>query len=264
MAVRALHAELVLAPKPGLVCPNDNGSHRDMTAATLYASLFSLRHYFQQIADEGGKRGSFAAMQALGIAAEARMMQATRGVNVHRGAIFALGLLVASAARVARRHGRISPGAVSGTLGALWGDEIRANRRGTTSHGDVVAARYGSGGAREQAACGYPAVFELALPVLRSALEGGLGRRRALLQTLFVLIAELDDTNLLYRGGKDGLAFAQCAAHRFLAAGGTRAPGWEAEATAIRDAFVARNLSPGGSADLLAATWFVHCASDAQ
>ena len=262
--MRSLHAELVLAPKPGLVCPNDNGSHRDMTASTLYASLFSLRHYFQQIADEGRNRGSFAAMQALGIGAEARMMQATRGVNVHRGAIYALGLLVASAARVARRHEHIAPGAISETLRALWGNEIEASRRGTTSHGDVVAARYGSGGAREQAACGYPAVFQLALPALRSALEQGFGRRRALLQTLFVLIAELDDTNLLYRGGMAGLAFAQRTAARFLAAGGTSASGWEAEANAIRDAFVARNLSPGGAADLLAATWFVHSVSAAR
>ena len=195
-ALRSLHVELVLAPKPGLVCPNDDGSHRDMTATTLYASLFSLRHYFQQIADEGGNRGSFAAMRALGIAAEARMMQATRGVNVHRGAIFALGLLVASACRVARRLEHITPGAVSETLRASWGDDIRASQRGTTSHGDVVVARYGNGGAREQAACGYPAVFRLALPALRAALENGLDRRRALLQTLFVLIAELDDTKL--------------------------------------------------------------------
>ena len=261
--MRSLHAELVLAPKPGLVCPNDSGSHRDMAAATLYASLFSLRHYFQQIADEGGGRGSFAAMQVLGIAAEAQMMRATRGVNVHRGAIFALGLLVASACRVARRLEHITPGAVSETLRVNWGDDIRAGRRGTTSHGDVVAARYGSGGAREQAACGYPAVFQLALPEFRAALENGLDRRRALLQPLFVLIAELDDTNLLYRGGMAGLAFAQGTAHRFLAAGGTSASGWEAEATAIRDAFVARNLSPGGSADLLAATWFVHSVSGA-
>ena len=130
------------------------------------------------------------------------------------------------------------------------------------SHGLLMASRHGAGGARAEAALGYPAVFKLGLPALRQALHSGLSQRRALLQTLFVLIANLTDTNLLYRGGARGLRFAQDAARDFLVRGGAADAAWETRAQAIRDAFVARRLSPGGTADLLAATWFAHLITD--
>jgi triphosphoribosyl-dephospho-CoA synthase len=89
----------MLTPKPGLVCPGDNGSHPDMSAALLWRSLFSLRHYFRAIALAGYQRTPFSELQQLGIAAELRMLRATGGVNAHRGAIFNLGLLAAAAGR---------------------------------------------------------------------------------------------------------------------------------------------------------------------
>jgi len=70
-------------------------------------------------------------------------------------------------------------------------------------------------------------------------------------------IADVADTNLLHRGGVDGLRFAQASASAFLAAGGIGCPGWRKHADGIHQAFVARNLSPGGSADLLAMALFV-------
>jgi len=90
-AVRALHAELVLHPKPGLVSPLDSGAHDDMDAGTFLRSLFSLRRYFSAIAAAGAEAMPFPELQRLGIQAEARMLTATQGVNTHRGAIFCLG-----------------------------------------------------------------------------------------------------------------------------------------------------------------------------
>ena len=62
-------------------------------------------------------------------------------------------------------------------------------------------------------------------------------------------MAGLSDTNLLHRGGEEGLRFAQEQARAVLALP-------EAErmpALAALDAeFIRRNLSPGGSADMLA------------
>lgn len=257
-AVQSLHAELVLAPKPGLVCPGDNGSHGDMTATTLLRSLFSLRRYFRSIAAAAYRDASFAELQQLGIAAEARMLRVTGGVNTHRGSIFNLGLL---AAAVAYRSARGKPTTAHGlreTIRTCWSEAICTAQLNAPSHGLLAAARHGAGGARLEAALGYPSIFDLALPTLRKSLRCGLKRRQALVQTLFVLIAHLEDTNLLYRGGASGLDFAQAAARDFLAAGGAAAPSWENRARVICDAFVARNLSPGGAADLLAATWFVH------
>ena len=257
-AIESLYTELMLAPKPGLVSPGDNGSHRDMTAATLMRSLFSLRHYFRAITIAAYSNAAFVELQRLGITAEARMTRATGGINAHRGAIFNLGLLAAAAAHRLAAGEPLTADGLSATVRDRWRADICAMRPTKSSHGLLVAARYGTGGARLEAAQGYPAVFSLALPTLQTALCAGLGRRRALVQTLFALIAHLTDTNLLHRGGAGGLKYAQNAARQFLAADGTTSPDWEQRARTVRDAFVARNLSPGGAADLLAATWFVH------
>src|SRR3954462_2200459 len=84
-AVRALYAELALSPKPGLVSPLDSGAHDDMDMTTFMRSLFALRGYFCAIAAAGAAGAAFPALQALGIAAERRMLEATRGINTHRG-----------------------------------------------------------------------------------------------------------------------------------------------------------------------------------
>jgi triphosphoribosyl-dephospho-CoA synthase len=103
LAVRSLYHELALYPKPGLVSLRDNGAHRDMDAATFVRSLFSLRGYFATIAAAGMRDAGLAELQQLGIAAESRMLQATRGINTHRGAIFTLGLLAAAGVAICAR-----------------------------------------------------------------------------------------------------------------------------------------------------------------
>ena len=74
-AIRALYAELALHPKPGLVSPLDSGSHDDMDMTTFMRSLFALRGYYRDIAAAGARGADFATLQALGIAAERRMLQ---------------------------------------------------------------------------------------------------------------------------------------------------------------------------------------------
>lgn len=268
LAVRSLYREVALAPKPGLVSPVDNGSHDDMDMSTFFRSLFALRHYFRDIARAGADGAGFATLQSLGLAAEAQMLAATGGINTHRGAIFNLGLLCAAAGRVAALSGTADAAHaahVARTVATCWGADIVAARPadGTPqadSHGLRVARRHGTVGAREQAAAGFPDVIDAALPALRAVLAapGDDRQTRAAVQALFVLIARLDDSNLLWRGGRIGLDYAQGAARRFIAAGGVFADDWAAQAQATHEAFVARRLSPGGAADLLAVTLFLH------
>jgi len=252
-AVRALLAELVTYPKPGLVSLCDSGSHRDMDATTFIRSSLALRRYFEQAAAAGAAGAPFAVLNQLGRDAEARMLRATGGVNTHRGAVFNLGLLAAAAG--ARGAGERAP------LGELvvrrWGPDIAAHRRDAASHGSRTSARYGAGGAQAEAAGGFASVYGLALPAYRAVLREGGSPRQARVQAFFELMARLVDTNLLHRGGPDGLACAQAQARRFLDAGGVRRPCWHARAVQVHRRLVARWLSPGGSADLLAATIFV-------
>lgn len=254
-AVRALQEEVVTYPKPGLVSLVDSGSHADMHATTFVRSTLALRHYFLAMAEAGAQDASFTRLRTLGMAAEARMLRATGGVNTHRGAIFNLGLLAAAAGWRARFLQQETLGAI---VAARWGDALLNHRRNATSHGSRVTAQHGVGGALAEAVAGFPAVYDIGLPAYRSALQAGLSANQARVQAFFSLMTQLDDTNLLHRGGRAGLRFAQEQSGNFLATGGTHAPDWRARAVAIHQAFCQRNLSPGGSADLLAASLFVH------
>ncbi|MCC8616420.1 triphosphoribosyl-dephospho-CoA synthase MdcB [Xanthomonas vesicatoria] len=258
LAVGALHAELACAPKPGLVTPFDSGSHADMDASTFLRSLFALRGYFVAIAQAGSDNAPFARLRDLGIAAEAAMLRATGGINTHRGAIFSLGLLTAQAARLRVAHGhRPSAEAVCDGV-QMWRTALHAAPLDPRSNGQRVRAQHKVGGVREQAVAGYPLLREIALPSLRAALDSGATQDAALAQTLMQLVAQVDDLNLLHRGGAEGLAYAKAQARSFLDAGGVAQPGWRDQLSSIGTQFVARRLSPGGSADLLACAWFLH------
>jgi triphosphoribosyl-dephospho-CoA synthase len=263
-AVRALYAEVALHPKPGLVSPVDSGSHTDMDMATFIRSLSALRPYFGDIAAAGAAGGDFTILKTLGIDAEKRMLKATGGVNTHRGAVFGLGLLAAAAGyRAGVGHGDPRNPSDPRTLGeivaARWGADILAAAPPVPqSHGAAALARHGGRGARQEAAAGFPTLYTLALPALRDVLAATGDTERAMAQTLFVLMAAMDDTNVLHRGGADGLAFLQREAGAFLARGGVLQADWRAQALRLHRDCVARRLSPGGAADMLAATWFVH------
>ncbi|WP_071334236.1 triphosphoribosyl-dephospho-CoA synthase MdcB [Burkholderia contaminans] len=258
LAERSLVLEIETYPKPGLVSHVDTGSHTDMDAATFARSAAVLRPYFAELADAGARDADMAVLRKIGLRAEHAMLAATGGVNTHRGAIFGLGLLCAAAGR------RAMPGTMPAemTLGAFvsrrWGADILGGPRLPDSHGERASRRYGVGGARREAADGFATVYAVGLPALRRAQRDLPGDREAArVDACFALIAALDDTNLLHRGGQVGLDFARATARAFVARGGVRARDWRLRAAAAHRAFVARRLSPGGAADLLAMSVFV-------
>jgi triphosphoribosyl-dephospho-CoA synthase len=261
LAVRSLYQELALYPKPGLVSLRDNGAHLDMDAATFVRSLFSLRGYFVAISAAGMVDTGFAELQRLGLAAESKMLRATRGINTHRGAIFTHGILAAAAGYAIARDIEPSDAILRAVVLEKWSPDLRAIAiapSATPTHGQLMAARHGVAGARGEALQGFPSVFEAALPALRGALARGVDTRLALLHTFFVLLAETLDTNVLFRGGAEGLQFIQAQAGDFLERGSVFATGWRQRALALHRECSAQRLSPGGCADLLAAAWFVH------
>ena len=264
-ATRALYHELALSPKPGLVTLTDNGSHRDMDAQTFMRSLFALRGYFVAIAELGQQSAEFTALERCGIQAEAHMLAATNGINTHRGAVFMLGLLCAAAGAVSCSGTHLNPARLRDALRQGWGDTLATRAlRAPALPGGLAAQRHGLRGASQEAALAFPVLFETAVPTLASALARGLSPVQARLDTLFHVMAVLDDSNLAHRGGLEGLCHAQQSARDFLAAGGAASPGGMDAAHAIGRDFKARNLSPGGSADTLAAAcWMVQlCSSD--
>lgn len=280
LAVRSLYEELALYPKPGLVSMRDNGSHRDMTATTLMRSLFSLRHYLKAMVMAGERLASFEELKQLGVQAEQRMLQATRGVNTHRGAIFVLGMLCAAAgaaislvtATGSRRSGQVlfnlSVPQLRATLRQHWGAGLlqhaglvsTAQQVGQVqqySHGQRAARLFAVSGAREEGALGFPTVFDIGVPRWQATWARTRDVQRAQIDCLFALMASMSDTNLYHRGGSAGATWVKAQAQAFLAAGGSAAPDWQHNAERMHHACIERNLSPGGAADLLAASRFV-------
>lgn len=261
-AAAALLAELDTWPKPGLVSHVDSGSHADMNASTFEVSAAAITPFYGHLTGAGADGSGMDRLREIGLDAERAMLAATGGVNTHRGAIFGLGLLCAAAGAAwsgtarAGRHWRAN------VLGAIvrerWGQAIQRGPIPLRSHGADALRRFGAGGARAQAAAGFPHAIEFGLPALR------LGRRlapsdpeAARVQGFFALLASMEDTNLLYRGGAAGLRYAQEEAAGFLRQGGVEQAEWRERAAAVHRDFVARNLSPGGCADLLAITLFL-------
>lgn len=256
----ALVRELELEGKPGLVSPRSNGSHHDMQAAHFRASIAALGGYFGECARLGAARAPFAALQAAGRAAELAMWAATGGINTHKGAVFTLGL-VCAALGAHPRHAA-EPDRLGETIAHTWGAAIAtAGLAAPDSNGRRVAAKLGLPGAREQAVAGLPVLFELTLPNLRRARARGLPADDAALEALIATIAVLPDTNLAHRGGLPGLHWAQAAAAEFMRAGGMATPDARQRLDELGRGFVARRLSPGGAADLLAAACLVDAAA---
>jgi triphosphoribosyl-dephospho-CoA synthase len=256
-AVRSLLLELETWPKPGLVSHVDTGSHDDMDAETFRASAAAIGPYFHALADAGAQGCGMGRLRIIGLDAEAAMLAVTAGINTHRGAIFGLGLLCAAVG--ARAAGRTDPAWSLGTIvSQLWGNDILDGPVLLRSHGDSARRRFGAGGARMEAFRGFPSVYEIGLPALQAAARAAPDDAEAQrVQTCFALIAALEDTNLLHRGGPRGLRFARRTAGEFIESGGVATAGWRERARSAHDRFVSHRLSPGGSADLLAMTLFV-------
>jgi triphosphoribosyl-dephospho-CoA synthase len=255
LAVAAIRAEADLTPKPGLVDQRGRGAHSDMNLSMLHRSAESLRTSFIECATAATQLTLGPELRErlgeVGRAGERAMLAATGGVNTHRGALWALGLLSAGAALGGGPAGAIG---VAAQLAAI----PDRNTTGTPkSHGAHARLRYGVTGAAGQAQAGFPHVRRHALPALHAARRLGADEGTARLEALLSLMATLDDTCVLHRGGSGGLRAVQAGAQAVVNAGGFRTSEGRRRFTALDDMCLTRRLSPGGSGDLLSATVFL-------
>lgn len=236
----------------------------------------------------------FARLRPLGVWAEQCMLRATGGVNTHKGLIFSMGLFCTS---VGRLHSRVGGRAVStrellqeaaslvsglvqkdfaplDALLAARGAELQELLRGvvaqnpraarpmleaqlqrTLTAGEVLYLLYGITGIRGEAEGGFAHV-ELALHSLE-AHGAAHDLNTAMVHSLLELVQSMDDTNILWRGGPQGLRHAAGAARSVLAAGGLRTPVGQAALRRMSADFARKRLSPGGCADILAVSVFL-------
>jgi len=253
-AVDALVDEAMLTPKPGLVDMRGSGSHSDLTWLLMCRSACALQPAFRCMAQAGAALANPFLLRrrigAIGREAEAAMLAASGGVNTHRGAIWALGLLVTAAARCGPGADAAAIAAAAGALAAI--DDPGAPGR-TGNKGELACRTHGVGGARGQARAGFPAVLHAALPMLRLSRARGDGEAQARINALLAVMSTLDDTCLLARGGRYAMTATQSGARRVLDLGGVATARGRAALAALEARMRRLHVSPGGAADLLAA-----------
>ena len=254
LAYQALVQEVITTPKPGLVDLHNNGSHKDMDVALFLKSAEALRGYFREAAKIGQETLSpadrFSKLRRAGLLADKAMLDATNGVNTHKGAIFTLGILCAAAA-----HEDVFAQSAAMTRGITAKDFAGVTVENAETAGQRLYAKYGITGIRGQAEQGFPAVQTAGLPALRSCLEKGLSLNDAGCIALLHILCAVEDTNMIARSD---LATARSVTEQvasILQDAPYPAPSVLAQ---LDQMFIEKNLSPGGCADLLAATYFLH------
>jgi triphosphoribosyl-dephospho-CoA synthase len=256
LARQALIDEAELTPKPGLVDRRGAGAHTDLSLALMRRSAFTIgpfiRHMAFQSMNEHPSPCLRTTLAATGRAAESAMLRATNGTNTHKGAIWTLGLLAAAAAN------RLSsdPTEIARIAGLIASFEDTYSVS-DLSHGQLVSKKFGVTGARGEAIQGFPHIIEIGLPLLRARRKANVPESIARLEALLSIMAHLDDTCLLYRGGRTALQAAKQGAAAVLAAGGVASHRGREQLFALDNRLLGLGVSPGGSADLLAGTLFL-------
>ena len=257
LASLALISEALLTPKPALVDRRGSGAHSDLTLESMLKSAMVLEPFFQEMANlSSGEGPSLPLREELaecGRRAEIAMHQATGGSNSHRGAIWCLGLLVAGASM---QDGEIEPSEIAAAAAQISAFPDR-NASNLDTHGLVVKRAYGVGGARIEAQSAFPHVIGLGLPHLRRRRLEGASEITSKLDALMAIMSNLDDTCLLFRGGLKALQTAKTGAKEVIDFGGTDNPRGINRLFQLDSDLLHLNASPGGSADLLAATIFL-------
>ncbi len=262
--VTAALLEVSTHPKPGLVTPRSNGAHVDMDLQTFMASTAAIAPCFYLCAQRGlNHRGSSKTLlpkiREIGREYERHLLNSTGGVNTQRGLLFSGGILCAAAGLLSQHPEPYSAAglfaAVAEMTEGLCARELQNRGRGEpTSAGEMLFERFGVLGIRGEVEAGFPTVRDAGLPGLAEARAAGVSRDRILVHTLLSLMAKTEDSTVLWRGGWAALEFVRTKAQSILEMGGALSlAGWE-EVRKFDAECIAHDISPGGSADLMAIT----------
>lgn len=257
LARQALIAEAELTPKPGLVDRRGSGAHTDLSLDVMRRSALAIEPFICRMAFQSANEHPSACLRATltatGRAAESAMLRVTKGSNTHKGAIWTLGLLAASAAATPSSLNAFAIARTAGMIASFEDSQIPR----LVSHGQIVAKKFGVTGARGEAMRGFPHIVGVGLPMLRARRDEGAPEQIARLDALLSIMAELDDTCLLYRGGQSALRAAKNGATAVIRAGGAGSSNGRERLRAMDRRLLELGVSPGGSADLLAGVLFL-------
>ncbi len=269
-AVTAMLLEAICSPAPGLVDRFNSGSHRDMDIFTFMKSSAALHATMYACAQAGYEHHAelvelLPALRLIGLQGESDMFQATDNVNTQKGLIFLLGILAAATGYAHQKSSAPSAdsiittaqGICQGITKELEALSTRLPNRPLTA-GEDFYLKYGVTGIRGEIESGLPAIKYAGLPTLQQSLEQGLHINDALINTLIAIMAHTQDTTILHRSDPETLQQVQKDALHIIDQGGMHTTVGREAIQQLDRTYIEKNISPGGSADLLAATYFLY------
>ena len=260
--------EVYTTPKPGLVDCHDSGAHRDMDVYTFERSAEAITPYLAKMFFDGyfwtdSLQNLFSRIRRTGILAEKAMFRATDQVNTHKGLIFTMGILSACAGHCHAKLRRFDTTKILGlasemTANTLEAEFLEMQRHKPVTHGEQLFRKYGERGIRGEAQKGFPIIGNTALPLMRQYRAIGLDENRSNINVLLRIMMELNDTNVWSRGCREDMEWLQKEAGKIWKPGGAFFETGMKKIEELNQTCIRKNLSPGGAADLLAATLFLY------
>lgn len=274
MAQRAVLYEVTATPKPGLVDRHNTGAHKDMDFYTFMDSSAALYKGFFDCAQEGlafesdDLRVLLDRIRIPGMACEKHMFEATQGINTHKGIIFSLGVASAALGYLSRHNEKIKHvpmTLVCKTVAVMTQDliekdfgHLKEKRPRQRTFGEKLYLSYGYKGIRGEVSTGFQTIKNEVFPILKEWRKTPQdSKNELLLDILLRLMTNCEDTNVIHRGGIDGLVYVKRKAREFVEAGGMKQPNAYERLEQMNREFCEKNLSPGGAADLLSVAAFL-------
>ncbi|WP_324278815.1 triphosphoribosyl-dephospho-CoA synthase CitG [Fusobacterium polymorphum] len=266
LATKALLYEVSISPKAGLVSRLSNGSHKDMDFFTFIDSALSLDNYFSECFVYGQENdfyspNFFKNLRDLGKKAEKEMYKATNGINTHKGTIFSMGILISVLSSYFKEADEIDLKVLSNKIKNMCSPLLNEleNTNDFSTYGEKAFKNYHLTGARGLAISGYDIVLLDGINKLKEFTKS-LDFETSCILLLFYYISMLDDTNIVNRANFEILKEIQILCKnlykensKFLSKEKIRN-----EMSKLNDIFIEKNISAGGSADLLILTIFIY------
>ncbi len=266
LAIQAILYEVACFPSPGLVSPVSNGAHKDMNYFTFIDSTAALSKYMALFVQEGYNNESckaiFSSIRNVGIEAEKYMFNKTNGINTHKGMLFLMGIACAAVGKVIyekKQFYEIQGIIKEMTKGIVNKELLSLKYSPQLSHGEKLYLKYNLSGVRGEVEKGIPTVFNYALELYKKSKNLNLNDR--LVHTLIGIMTICNDTTIIYRHNVDTLEEVKEKAKKIMMLGGMNTSEGKIEIENTGKQFIERNISPGGSADLLAVTVFLDLVS---
>lgn len=262
-AIQAMMYEVSCYPSPGLVSPVSCGAHRDMNFFTFIDSTSALSRYLTLFVEEGLSDKTyeeiFKGIRETGVEAEKDMFLKTRGINTHKGMLFLIGVCCAAVGKAIfdkKSFGNIHDIIKGMTKGIVVKELLKLKDKKQLSHGEKLFCKYKAEGIRGEVERGIPTVFNFALDFYKRNYELDINDR--LVHTLIGIMQFCDDSTIIHRHGPKVLKEVKEVAADIMKAGGMKTVIGRERIKNLCDEFIERNISPGGSADLLGVTVFLH------